>query len=181
MEADRKTCLQVLSMVPQRHPFRFINEILEMDEEHIIGVYRFRSDEYFYPGHFPEFPVTPGVILIETMAQTGVVAFGLYLNLLQGKKEKWIEEHVTLFTFAEKVDFHGVVSPCEFVRIEGKKIYFRRDQLKVECSITRLDGEKVCSGILAGKGVPRESFLRQTMRPCPFPLGSDGMREAVAE
>ena len=179
MEADRKTCRQVLSMVPQRHPFRFINIILEMDEDHIIGMYRFRSDEYFYPGHFPEYPVTPGVILIETMAQTGVVAFGLYLNLLQGKKKIWIEEHATLFAFVEKVDFSGVVSPGEIVRIEGRKIYFRRDQLKVECSMTRMDGEKVCSGILAGKGVPREQFLKQTMRQCPFPLRSDGMREEV--
>jgi 3-hydroxymyristoyl/3-hydroxydecanoyl-(acyl carrier protein) dehydratase len=78
MEADAVLRSRILEMVPQRPPFRFIEEILELDEEHIVGVYRFRSDEYFYAGHFPGLPVTPGVILIETMAQTGVVAFGLY-------------------------------------------------------------------------------------------------------
>jgi 3-hydroxyacyl-[acyl-carrier-protein] dehydratase len=91
MEADRSMRERVLALVPQRRPFRFIEEILELDEEHIVGAYRFRSDEYFYPGHFPGLPVTPGVILIETMAQTGVVAFGLYLNLLRGKGERPIE------------------------------------------------------------------------------------------
>ena len=88
MEADRFMRERILAMVPQQHPFRFIEEILELDEEHIVGVYRFRSDEYFYRGHFPGLPITPGVILIETMAQTGVVAFGLYLSCFRGEREE---------------------------------------------------------------------------------------------
>ena len=88
MEADRFMRERVLGMVPQQHPFRFIEDILELDEEHIVGVYRFQKNEYFYRGHFPGLPITPGVILIETMAQTGVVAFGLYLAMLAGKGKK---------------------------------------------------------------------------------------------
>src|SRR4030065_2658038 len=100
MEADRFMRERVLSMVPQQPPFRFIDEILTLDEEHIAGVYRFRSDEYFYRGHFPGLPITPGVILIETMAQTGVVAFGLYLSLTRGKGKGEIGALLTLFTLA---------------------------------------------------------------------------------
>ena len=111
MEAEPLLRSRILEMVPQRHPFRFIGEILELDEEHIVGVYRFRSDEYFYAGHFPGLPVTPGVILIETMAQTGVVAFGLYLSMIHGKGSKEIRNPVTLFTLAENVEFTGVVRP----------------------------------------------------------------------
>ena len=158
MEADPILRGRILEMVPQRRPFRFIEEILELDEEHIVGVYRFRSDEYFYPGHFPGLPITPGVILIETMAQTGVVAFGLYLNLLRGKGERPIEDPVTLFTLAEQVEFSGVVRPGELVRVAGQKVYFRGNQLKVDCVMTRSDGDEVCSGTLAGKGVPRDKF-----------------------
>ena len=83
MAADRETMVRILNSVPQQYPFRFIDEILELDDEHIVGSYRFREDEYFYQGHFPDQPITPGVILIETMAQMGVVAFGLYLYTRQ--------------------------------------------------------------------------------------------------
>jgi len=164
MEADRFMRERVLTMVPQQHPFRFIEDILELDEEHVVGVYRFRKDEYFYRGHFPGLPITPGVILIETMAQTGVVAFGLYLAMIAGKGKTGNRDTVTLFTLAENVEFTGVVSPGELVMITGKKIYFRGNQIKVDVSMTRPNGEVVCSGVLAGKGVPRAEFEKKRER-----------------
>jgi len=161
MEADRLMRERVLGMVPQQHPFRFIDEILELDDQHCVGAYRFRPDEYFYKGHFPGLPITPGVILIETMAQTGVVAFGLYLSVLSGKAKEMAEENVTLFTLADSVEFTGVVSPGERVVVTGKKVYFRGNQIKVDVSMTRHGGEPVCSGTLSGKGVPRVEFEKK--------------------
>ena len=175
MAADQTTCERVLERVPQQHPFRFIDKILEMDAEHIVGTYRFRDDEYFYRGHFPGLPITPGVILVETMAQTGVVAFGLYLAML-GQAGKTPEDPVTLFTLADNVEFTGVVLPGEQVVISGKKIYFRGNQLKVAVSMARPDGELVCSGTLAGKGIPRIQFEGQ-LEHTPSPGGGDGIRK----
>jgi 3-hydroxyacyl-[acyl-carrier-protein] dehydratase len=168
MEADRFMRERVLEMVPQRHPFRFIEDIRELNEEHIVGVYQFRSDEYFYRGHFPGLPVTPGVILIETMAQTGVVAFGLYLSLLRGNGKRKIGNPVTLFTLAERVEFTDVVRPGDLVTVAGRKIYFRGNQIKVDVSMTRPDGREICSGILAGMGVSRETFEgKREIDPAP--------------
>ena len=158
MGADRLMRERVLAMVPQQPPFRFIDEIRELDEERIVGAYRFRDEEDFYQGHFPGLPITPGVILIETMAQTGVVAFGLYLSLLPGAKRKGLEDPVTLFTLAENVEFTGLVAPGEAVVVTGRKVYFRGNQLKVDVAMARPDGEQVCSGTLAGKGIPRAQF-----------------------
>jgi 3-hydroxyacyl-[acyl-carrier-protein] dehydratase len=155
MAADRNTMVRILNSVPQQHPFRFIDEILELDDEHIVGAYRFREDEYFYKGHFPGQPITPGVILIETMAQTGVVAFGLYLNMKQ--KEVPLEsmkEMMTLFTLAEVVEFTGIVHPGERVIVKGQKVYFRMGNLKSKISMERENGETVSSGTLVGRGVP---------------------------
>ncbi len=115
------------------------------------GSYRFRTDEYFYRGHFPETPVTPGVVLVETMAQSGVVAMGIYLTLLEKKISlEEVRKVVTLFTMIEMVEFTGKVLPGERVIVHGEKVYFRRGSLKARTTMERENGEVVCSGILAG-------------------------------
>jgi 3-hydroxyacyl-[acyl-carrier-protein] dehydratase len=153
MAADRETMEQVLGAVPQQHPFRFIDNILNLDDQHVVGTYRFREDEYFYRGHFPDYPITPGVILIEAMAQTGVVAFGIYLTMIQmnitAEQTKGI---TTLFTICENVEFVKIVQPGEKVVIIGEKVYFRKGNLKSRIRMERGNGEIVCSGILAGTG-----------------------------
>lgn len=152
MAADKKIMEGVLRAVPQQRPFRFIDEILELDDEHIVGAYRFREDEYFYQGHFPGQPITPGVILIETMAQAGVVAFGLYLLMQQNVHTDQTGRLVTLFTYADNVEFNKIVSPGERVIVRGEKVYFRRGSLKTRVSMKGENGEMVCSGVLAGMG-----------------------------
>jgi 3-hydroxyacyl-[acyl-carrier-protein] dehydratase len=177
MAADRSMRTRVLEMVPQQHPFRFIDDILELDEERIEGVYRFRDDEYFYRGHFPGLPVTPGVILIETMAQTGVVAFGLYLDLLRGSGGKQMDDPITLLTLAETVEFTGMVRPGDRDTVTGRKVYFRGNQIKVDCSMTRPDGSEVCSGVLAGKGVPRAQFNGEREQHSVLPIADRTVAE----
>ncbi|MEE2674890.1 MAG: beta-hydroxyacyl-ACP dehydratase [Myxococcota bacterium] len=139
--------------MPQQEPFRFIDEITEVDDEHIVASYRFREDADFYRGHFPGNPITPGVILIETMAQAGVVALGLYLCALERSPEE-LEKLVTVFTDAN-VEFSGTVSPGERVTSIGTKTFFRRLKLRSEVEMRLDDGTVVCSGVLSGIGVPR--------------------------
>lgn len=152
MAANDPTPTEILQAVPQQPPFRFIDTIHEIDEDHIVGSYRYRTDEFFYRGHFPGNPITPGVILIETMAQSGVVALGLYLAAKTGliDQERPV---ITLFTDAQ-VDFHGVVRPGEEVFVTARKLFFRRAKLRVEATLRRADGSLACSGTLSGMGVP---------------------------
>jgi 3-hydroxyacyl-[acyl-carrier-protein] dehydratase len=154
MAVDREIVEKVLRAIPQQPPFRFIDDILEADGEHIVGTYRFREDEFFYRGHFPGNPITPGVILVETMAQTGVVAFGLYLFMTEKKgSAEGAKKLTTLFTILEEVEFRGIVIPGERVIVRGDKVYFRKGSLKTRISMTRENGELVCTGVLAGMGV----------------------------
>ncbi len=148
--ADKTIIEQVLSLVPQQRPFRFIDDILEINDHQITAVYRFREDEFFYAGHFPGHPITPGVILIEAMAQTGVVAMGIYLLLKQGLPAAKIKQMITLFAFADDIEFTGIVAPGENVRIYGEKVYLRKNTLRTRGRIVRENGEPVCAGILTG-------------------------------
>jgi 3-hydroxyacyl-[acyl-carrier-protein] dehydratase len=142
---------QVLALLPQQEPFRFVDEILSVDDAGIEARYTWRPEADFYRGHFPGNPVTPGVLLVESMAQAAVVAHGIYLVSSEGEDPGKL---VTFFTDAQ-VDFSGTVMPGDRVHISGKKLFFRRRKLRSQVEMRLEDGSVVCSGVLSGMGVPR--------------------------
>jgi 3-hydroxyacyl-[acyl-carrier-protein] dehydratase len=147
------TADEVLAMLPQKEPFLFVDEILEVDDEHIVARYTFRPDADFYRGHFPDRPVTPGVILLESLAQVGVVGLGLFQIARDGGREAVLNS-LALFTDAN-VEFSGLVSPGDSVTIRATKIFFRRGKIRSEAEMTLDDGTVVISGTISGMGVPK--------------------------
>ena len=71
---------EIIEALPYRPPFLFVDALEEVTENGSKGYYQLKKDEYFYRGHFPDNPITPGVILIEIMAQIGLVCYGIYLE-----------------------------------------------------------------------------------------------------
>jgi len=135
---------EILDHIPQQAPFRFVDQILAVDEQRIEGSYRWPEGSDFYRGHFPQQPVTPGVLLIECMAQIGLVGLGVYLLGQQAKQVQGIA-----FSSSE-VDFLQPVYPGETVRVEAEKVYFRLRKLKVAAQMYNQAGEVVAKGTLAG-------------------------------
>ena len=152
MSGVRLTPKQVLDLIPQQDPFRFIDDIIELDDDHIVGTYRFRPEADFYRGHFPGNPVTPGVILIESLAQVGIVALGIYL--LAQESEADTSKLTTLFTDTD-VEFTGIVSPGDRVTVTAEKVFFRRRKLRSKAEMKLDDGTLVCSGTVSGMGILR--------------------------
>ena len=145
---------EVLEALPQKDPFLFVDEILEVDDDSIVATYRFRPDSDFYRGHFPDRPVTPGVILLESLAQVGVVGLGIY-QLARDRGRDAVENALALFTDAD-VEFSGLVSPGDRVTIRAKKVFYRRGKIRSEAEMTLDDGTVVISGTISGMGVPKK-------------------------
>jgi 3-hydroxyacyl-[acyl-carrier-protein] dehydratase len=145
------TPAQLLDLLPQQRPFRFVDEIVEVDEQRIVGRYTFREDEWFYAGHFPGRPITPGVILLESMCQVGVVALGLYLFALEHSADE-AREWTTLFVEAES-EFLRSVLPGETVTIRGERLVWRRKKLRCRVEMFSADGTLVAQTTASGLGV----------------------------
>lgn len=139
---------EVLDLLPHRDPFRFVDEISELDDDHIVAHTTFRADQDFYRGHFPGNPITPGVILIECMAQAGAAALAYYLMAKTMEREEL--KHLTaLFTEVE-VEFAHAVLPGERVTVTGRKVFFRHRKIRSEVTLHKADGSLACSGQVAG-------------------------------
>lgn len=104
----------IKSLIPHRKPFLFVDEIISCDAEGSVSEHVFTEDEFFFEGHFPEYPVVPGVILVETMAQAGGAALSYQKTFAEG----------SLFFLAtvDKVKFRRQVRPGDKVRMEVKNL-----------------------------------------------------------
>ena len=127
-------------------PFLFVEELLEISENGVTGSFTFKGDEGFYKGHFKDFPMTPGVILTETMAQIGLVCLGIYL--LKDEVLNWKNLRIALTS--NEIAFLKPVFPGEKVTVISEKIYFRFGKLKCKVKMENEAGQVVCKGIIAG-------------------------------
>jgi 3-hydroxyacyl-[acyl-carrier-protein] dehydratase len=137
---------QIIKNLPYQAPFLFVDELTEISENGISGNYTFKENAFFYEGHFKENPITPGVILTETMAQIGVVCLGIFL--LQDKISTTKKPQVALTS--NVVDFYVPVLPNEKVRVISEKEYFRFNKLKCNVKMMNSKNELVCRGSISG-------------------------------
>ena len=137
---------EIISLLPYSEPFHFVDELSAISENGVVGSYTFKKDSFFYIGHFKDFPVTPGVILTETMAQIGLVCLGIYLlqdNLSNSKMPK-------IALTSNEIDFLAPVFPGEKVTVTSEKVYFRFGKLKCKVEMKNSAGKVVCRGYIAG-------------------------------
>lgn len=122
---------KIISKLPYGEGFLFVDEITYVDENRIVGNYTFRADAPYYKWHFKHRSVTPGVLLIETMGQIGMVSHIVFL-------EKAYESESVINPIMQsccECNFLQEVLPDDMLEVEAEKIYYRHGILKSKMTL----------------------------------------------
>lgn len=138
----------IRKILPHRYPFLLVDKVIEMTPgERAVGIKNVTANEEFFQGHFPEYPVMPGVLIVEAMAQVGGVAL-LSLEEHQGK--------MALFAGINNVRFKRQVRPGDVLHMEVELGQFRRG-IGTGTAVATVDGEVACKGELMFALVPDQT------------------------
>jgi 3-hydroxyacyl-[acyl-carrier-protein] dehydratase len=136
----------IQAILPHRYPFLLIDRIVEMTpKQRIVALKNVTANEQFFQGHFPGYPLMPGVLMIEAMAQTGAVL--LLSDIGPGNK-------LAVFAGIEKAKFRRQVVPGDQLRIEVEVAAYRHGCGRMEGTVL-VDGKRVCEATLSCQIVPR--------------------------
>lgn len=126
---------QIKEIIPHRYPFLLIDKMLEVIEgQKAIGLKNVTANEEFFNGHFPDYPVMPGVLIVEALAQVGAVA------MLKKEENKG---RLAFFTGIDNCRFKRQVKPGDQLRLEVEIIRIKGPIGKGKGTAT-VDGELVC-------------------------------------
>jgi 3-hydroxyacyl-[acyl-carrier-protein] dehydratase len=149
---------EILGLLPHRYPFLLIDRIIEFEPtKRLVAIKNVTINEPFFQGHFPGYPIMPGVLVIEAMAQAGAI---IVMAEIQDRDKKLV-----VFTGIEKAKFRRPVTPGDQLRIEV-------DVLSMKTRVGRIEGkayvdDKVaCQAILTCQVVPR---VREPQPEVPEP------------
>jgi 3-hydroxyacyl-[acyl-carrier-protein] dehydratase len=161
----------IMGFLPHRYPFLLIDRIVEFEPtKRVVAIKNITINEPFFQGHFPGYPIMPGVLVVEAMAQAGAI---IMMAAIQDRDNKLV-----VFTGIERAKFRRPVTPGDQLRIEV-------DVLSIKTRVGRIegkafvDGKLACQATLTCQVVPRVREPRPAA-PEPLPEAPDTASDAKA-
>ncbi|KAA6462929.1 3-hydroxyacyl-ACP dehydratase FabZ [Acidobacteria bacterium AB60] len=145
---------EILGLLPHRYPFLLIDRIVEFERtKRLVAIKNVTINEPFFQGHFPGYPIMPGVLVVEAMAQAGGI---IMMYELEDRNSKLV-----VFTGIDEAKFRRPITPGDQVRIEVEVISFkpRRGRISGKAFV---DGKLACEAILSCQVVPRARETKPT-------------------
>lgn len=143
---------EILGFLPHRYPFLLIDRIVEFEpKRRIVALKNVTINEPFFQGHFPGYPIMPGVLVVEAMAQAGGI---LILRETPDRDQKLV-----VFTGIERAKFRRPITPGDQLRIEIDVLSFRPRAGRIQGRAT-VDGKLACEATLTCQVVPRARNTR---------------------
>jgi 3-hydroxyacyl-[acyl-carrier-protein] dehydratase len=138
---------EIMEILPHRYPFLLIDRVLERTRmKRIVAIKNVTINEHFFTGHFPGYPIMPGVLVVEAMAQAGGL---LLLPEIPDREKK-----LMVFTGIERAKFRRPVAPGDQLRIEVEILNWRTSAAKLEGKAF-VDGKLACEAVILCAVVPR--------------------------
>jgi len=139
---------EIMAILPHRYPFLLIDRVLEITpKQRIVAIKNVTINEPLFQGHFPGYPIMPGVLIVEAMAQAGGA---LLLTEIPDRADK-----LMVFTGIEEAKFRRPVTPGDQVRFEVDVLQWRSRAVKMQGKAF-VDGKLVCEAIVMCQLVPRQ-------------------------
>jgi 3-hydroxyacyl-[acyl-carrier-protein] dehydratase len=152
---------QIMAILPHRYPFLLIDRVLERSpKKRIVAIKNVTINEPFFQGHFPDYAIMPGVLMVEAIAQAGGVL------LLPEVPEH--ETKLLVFSGIDRARFRNPVTPGDQLRIEVNVLNWRPLAARLEGKVF-VEGKLACEATILCAVVPR-----------PSPIGTDRPEDPVA-
>lgn len=165
---DGKQVLEIgdiMAILPHRYPFLLIDRLTEIErKKRIVAIKNVTINEPFFAGHFPSFPIMPGVLIIESIAQAGGA---LLLTEIPDRENK-----LMVFTGIDRAKFRRPVVPGDQLRIEVNVLNWRPRAVRMEGKAT-VDGKLVCEATVMCQLVPRTSETPAPAVPAAEPVSAE--------
>lgn len=155
----------IMAILPHRFPFLLIDRLMEIErKKRIVALKNVTINEPFFAGHFPNFPIMPGVLIVESIAQAGGA---LLLTEIPDRENK-----LMVFTSIERAKFRRPVVPGDQLRIEVNVINWRPRAVKMEGRVT-VEGKLACEATVMCQLVPRNPQGSATNEPTAEPVNAE--------